>query len=558
MTTALVLVDIQNDYFPGGTMSLENMDAAAANAARLLAAFRERRLPIVHVRHLSVRPGATFFVPGTAGAEIHPAVAPRAGEAVVEKNFPNAFRATDLEPRLRAAGVDHVVIAGAMSHMCIDATTRAAFDHGFKCTVAEDACATRRPRVRRPDLARPRRACRLHGGASSALREDRPGRRVRRRASRGSVNAAHQDPQEIPMQMDANPLLDFSGLPRFAAVKPEHITPAIDQLLAENRALIDELTRAETPATWADFVQPLEDANERLARAWGVVGHLHGVLDSPELREAYNANLPKIVQYYDRARAEPGAVRQVQGAAAPRRNSPRSRARTAQDRRQRDPRLPPLRRRTAPTTRSSALPRSRRNWRQLGDEVLREPARRDQRVRGACRGARRRSRACPTTCSKPRARPRRRTASPAGSSRCRRRPTCRSCSTPTTARCASACTAPTSRAPSEFGKPELRQHAADRAHARAAPGGGAAARLRRASPKCRWCRRWPSRRAQVLALPATTWRPGRVPFAAARHRPSCATSRATSSGSTDLEAWDLAYASERLRAGALRVLRRRR
>ena len=143
MTTALVLVDIQNDYFPGGKMSLENMGAAAANAARLLAAFRERRLPIVHVRHLSVRPGATFFVPGTAGAEIHPVVAPRAGEAVVEKNFPNAFRATDLDQRLRAAGADHVVIAGAMSHMCIDATTRAAFYHGFKCTVAEDACATR-------------------------------------------------------------------------------------------------------------------------------------------------------------------------------------------------------------------------------------------------------------------------------------------------------------------------------------------------------------------------------------------------------------------------------
>jgi nicotinamidase-related amidase len=143
MTTALVLVDIQNDYFPGGKMSLESMDAAAANAARLLAAFRERALPIVHVRHLSVRPGATFFVPGTAGADIHASVAPRAGEPVVAKNFPNAFRATDLESRLRAAGADHVVIAGAMSHMCIDATARAAFDHGFKCTVAEDACATR-------------------------------------------------------------------------------------------------------------------------------------------------------------------------------------------------------------------------------------------------------------------------------------------------------------------------------------------------------------------------------------------------------------------------------
>jgi len=143
MTTALLLVDVQNDYFPGGAMPLEEMDRAAARAARLLTAFRSRGLPVVHVRHLSVRPGATFFVPGTPGADIHASVAPRAGETVVEKNFPNAFRATDLEARLRAAGADQLVIAGAMSHMCIDATARAAFDHGFKCTVAEDACATR-------------------------------------------------------------------------------------------------------------------------------------------------------------------------------------------------------------------------------------------------------------------------------------------------------------------------------------------------------------------------------------------------------------------------------
>jgi oligopeptidase A len=100
------------------------------------------------------------------------------------------------------------------------------------------------------------------------------------------------------MQMDANPLLDFSGLPRFAAVRPEHIAPAIDHLLADNRALVDELTRPETPATWAGFAQPLEDANERLGRAWGVVGHLHAVLDSPELREAYKENQPKVVQYW--------------------------------------------------------------------------------------------------------------------------------------------------------------------------------------------------------------------------------------------------------------------
>jgi nicotinamidase-related amidase len=143
MSAALVLVDIQNDYFPGGNMALEGMDAAAANAAQLLARFRERGLPVFHVRHLSVRPGATFFVPGTPGAEVHPSVRPAAGEAVVEKNFPNSFRATSLLDQLRGANADGVVIAGAMSHMCIDATTRAAFDHGFKCTVAENACATR-------------------------------------------------------------------------------------------------------------------------------------------------------------------------------------------------------------------------------------------------------------------------------------------------------------------------------------------------------------------------------------------------------------------------------
>jgi len=95
-----------------------------------------------------------------------------------------------------------------------------------------------------------------------------------------------------------NPLLDFSGLPRFADFKPAFVTPAVDQLLAENRALVERVCAPEVPATWRDFVQPLEDANERLHRAWGVVGHLNSVMNSPELREAYNANLPRVTQYY--------------------------------------------------------------------------------------------------------------------------------------------------------------------------------------------------------------------------------------------------------------------
>src|SRR5512147_3029609 len=100
-----------------------------------------------------------------------------------------------------------------------------------------------------------------------------------------------------PAVENLNPLLDFSGLPRFAELKPEHVTPAVDQLLAEGRATVGAVTRSEE-ATWEGFVAPLEDANERIGRAWGQVAHLHAVLDSPELRDAYNANLPKITKYW--------------------------------------------------------------------------------------------------------------------------------------------------------------------------------------------------------------------------------------------------------------------
>jgi oligopeptidase A len=95
-----------------------------------------------------------------------------------------------------------------------------------------------------------------------------------------------------------NPLLDFSGLPRFGEIQPDHVTPAVDQLIAENRALLERLANAGDAPTWEGFVAPLDDANERLSRAWGQVQHLNAVMNSPELREVYNANLPKITQYY--------------------------------------------------------------------------------------------------------------------------------------------------------------------------------------------------------------------------------------------------------------------
>jgi nicotinamidase-related amidase len=143
MKPALVIIDIQNDYFPGGKMELEGSPEASLQAAKLLESFRAKGLPLVHVQHVSNRPGASFFLPDTGGVKIHTNVAPRASETVIQKHFPNSFRATALLEHLRALDVDHLVIAGMMTHMCVDATTRAAFDLGFSCSLAHDACATR-------------------------------------------------------------------------------------------------------------------------------------------------------------------------------------------------------------------------------------------------------------------------------------------------------------------------------------------------------------------------------------------------------------------------------
>lgn len=143
MTEALVLIDIQNDYFPGGAMELAGSCRAAAKAGELLQAFRKKALPIIHIRHISTRPGSTFFLPDTAGALIHDLVAPACGEPVFQKSNPNSFRETPLLDHLRSRDISQLVIAGMMTHMCIDTTVRAAADYGFACILAHDACATR-------------------------------------------------------------------------------------------------------------------------------------------------------------------------------------------------------------------------------------------------------------------------------------------------------------------------------------------------------------------------------------------------------------------------------
>lgn len=140
---ALILIDVQNDYFPGGKWPLSGIVSAADNAARVLSAARAAGDLVIHVRHEFPSAEAPFFLPGSDGAQIHAKVQSQEGEPVVLKHHVNAFRETSLRSILDEKGIEEVVICGAMSHMCIDAGTRAASDLGYQCVVVHDACATR-------------------------------------------------------------------------------------------------------------------------------------------------------------------------------------------------------------------------------------------------------------------------------------------------------------------------------------------------------------------------------------------------------------------------------
>lgn len=143
MSTALILIDIQNDYFPNGKMELSNPVTAAENAGKLLEWFRQKQGHIFHVQHISLQEGAGFFLPNTEGVKINESVLPLEHENIIIKHRPNSFFKTELESKLRENSITKLVICGMMTHMCIDATVRAAKDLGFECTLIEDACATR-------------------------------------------------------------------------------------------------------------------------------------------------------------------------------------------------------------------------------------------------------------------------------------------------------------------------------------------------------------------------------------------------------------------------------
>lgn len=140
---ALLIIDIQNDYFPGGKAELVNPELALEQAAKILHQFREKRLPVIHVQHINVREGASFFLPDSDGAKIHERLSPQKGEHLVVKNYPNSFYKTDLVRLVNEHHISELVVCGMMTHMCIDTTVRAAKDHELPVTLISDACATK-------------------------------------------------------------------------------------------------------------------------------------------------------------------------------------------------------------------------------------------------------------------------------------------------------------------------------------------------------------------------------------------------------------------------------
>lgn len=141
--TALLIIDVQNDYFKGGNMELVGYEAAGKNTKQVLEYFRTKNLPVIHIKHIATQEGATFFLPNTSGAEINSVVAPKEGEKIITKNYPNSFRETELLSYLQSKGIKNLVITGMMTDVCVDATVRAAMDLGFSNTVIGDAVATR-------------------------------------------------------------------------------------------------------------------------------------------------------------------------------------------------------------------------------------------------------------------------------------------------------------------------------------------------------------------------------------------------------------------------------
>lgn len=144
MKKALIVIDVQNDYFPGGKMELFEAEKALINVKKLVEEFRNKgdETPIYFIQHIADK-GSSFFEKDTLGCEIHEQIKPQANEKVIIKHYPNSFLGTNLQDELQKDKVSEVVVCGMMTHMCVDTTVRAAMDYGLKVTLISDACATK-------------------------------------------------------------------------------------------------------------------------------------------------------------------------------------------------------------------------------------------------------------------------------------------------------------------------------------------------------------------------------------------------------------------------------
>ena len=143
MGKALIIVDVQKDYFEGGRNELVGAKEATKKIKYLIDAFRAKNEPVIYVKHINNKPGATFFIAGTDGIEVSDLITPESTDLIVEKHSPNSFLGTSLQEHLVDMKIKKLVICGMMTHMCIDTTVRAAKGLEYEITVVEDACATK-------------------------------------------------------------------------------------------------------------------------------------------------------------------------------------------------------------------------------------------------------------------------------------------------------------------------------------------------------------------------------------------------------------------------------
>ncbi len=139
---ALIVIDMQNDYYPGGRMELDRIEETHTNTLSLIKYARKRNMPIYFIQHLADT-NAPFFAEGTSGADLYEGLPISPDDTIITKHYPNSFRETTLLKKLSKHAITDLLICGAMTHMCIDTSVRAAYDLGYHVTLIGDACATR-------------------------------------------------------------------------------------------------------------------------------------------------------------------------------------------------------------------------------------------------------------------------------------------------------------------------------------------------------------------------------------------------------------------------------